>query len=218
MLGWGRKKSSVPQLSGSSSVSSVEGSDSLADQRRMLKVAAGDMGAYQELYENFKGPIMSYVSALVRNESVAEEVTQEVFLRVYRTRETYRAEAKFSTWLWTITRNACLDHLRKKKDFLLDDSIGTLADSDESRVEQIESPLSSAEELLIERAQTERIERCLGELTHPQREALSFRTLSDLSYEEISQNMRITLGSVKSLINRARQALLRCLQGGGHHA
>src|SRR4051812_20702566 len=85
------------------------------DQKLMRASAGGDVKAFQKLYEKFKGPLMSYIGTIVRGQAVVEDLTQEVFLRAYRSRENYTASAKFSTWLWTIARNCAFDYLRAAK-------------------------------------------------------------------------------------------------------
>ena len=169
----------------------------------------GDVKAFEKLFTKFKGPIVSYVYQMTQNRTAAEEIAQEIFLKVYRVRETYRPEAKFSTWLWTIARNTALDHLRKKSEVLIEDR----AQEDEVLIDQVEAPIPSAEARLIEAADQQRVEGCMQKLTPLQKEALTLRTVSELSYDEIALQMGTSLSSVKSLINRAKQALIECLSG-----
>ncbi len=206
MLGNSKKKGSFEQPLDTSAVSSSEG-----DQGLMLQVRGGDVRAFEILYGKFKGLILSYVYQMTRNRTAAEEITQEIFLKVYRVRDTYRPEAKFSTWLWTIARNTALDHLRKKTEVLLEDR----AKEDEVLIDQVEAPIPSAEARLIEAADRSRVDGCMEQLTPMQKEALTLRTVSELSYEEIADQMNTTLPSVKSLINRAKKALTDCLTGPG---
>src|SRR4051812_11880584 len=86
-----------------------------ADQMKalMVQVRSGDVQAFHRLYERFKGPLMSYAHSYLRDPELTEDVVQEVFLKVYRTRETYEPKASVSTWLWTIARNCCIDALRR---------------------------------------------------------------------------------------------------------
>lgn len=222
MFGKGSKKTlgnhPAAQLSGGSSVSSFErrGGEAVSpdDARKlMLRVRQGDREAFGRLFEEFKGPIMSYLYPLVQNQASAEELTQETFLRVYRARESYEPKAKFSTWLWTIAHNAAMDHLRKRAETPASES----ADGESpSLIDQLESPLTDAESALVEQAERARVEHCMGELTLPQREALMLRTVSELSYDEIATTMSSTLASVKSLINRAKQSLVDCIRKGAH--
>ena len=174
----------------------------------MSQAAAGDVNAFRALYERYKAPVMSYVCGLIAQRHIAEEITQEVFLRAYRARDTYRPEAKFSTWLWTIARNTAYDHLRKKKELYL------VADPEdgETALDRLESPMSDAETQLMEQVDRVRLERCMAGLSDPQRDALTLRTVSELPYEEIAETLGTSLSSVKSLIFRAKRALLECIQ------
>ena len=147
---------------------------------------------------------MSYVFNQIRDRSQAEDLTQEVFLKVYRNRINYEPKAKFSTWLWTIARNTCIDYFRK----------GTSVEtpfSDPADLDHVESPISDAQYQLIEHADRARFEECLTELTDTQREAILLRTMSELSYDEISTLMKLTLSTIKSHLFRAKTSLLDCL-------
>src|SRR5579864_5498978 len=84
----------------------------LSDAEIMLRVQAGDESAFPLLVEKFRRPLIGFMNRMARNQGVAEELAQEVFLRVYRSRQTYAAEAKFSTWLYRIATNLALNHLR----------------------------------------------------------------------------------------------------------
>jgi RNA polymerase sigma-70 factor, ECF subfamily len=177
----------------------------------MLQVKGGDARAFQLLYERFKGPIMSYIHSMVSDPALTEDLTQEVFLKVYRVRETYEPSAQFSTWLWTIARNACIDQLRKASNR---EELVTKKDDDDSPsfdLESIEAPLAGAEAQLIELADQARVQRCIEGLSPQQREALLLRTQSELPYEEIARITGSSLSSVKSLIFRAKESLMRCL-------
>jgi len=183
---------------------------SLMEEEHLLmeRVQQGDVAAFRKLYDRYKSRVMSYLNMMVRNRAVAEELAQEAFLRVYRARASYGREAKFSTWMWTIARNLAIDHLRKKTETLLDPH----QQEGSHRIEEIESPLSNAEVMLIRNSRQEQVEKCLSKLTHAQREVLTLRTLSELNYDEIAATMKTTLASVKSLIFRAKEALIHCLK------
>ncbi len=179
----------------------------------MLRVAKNDEKAFATLYERYRRPILSYLVSFLRTKSVAEELAQEVFLRVYRTRESYSTEFRFSTWIWTIARNLAIDHLRKKSEVLVDDDRQEILDG----IPSDPAAMPDAERMLIERATREGLEKCLGELSPPQREATSLRSYSELSYEEIADTMRSSVPRIKSLLFRAKEALLDCVKRGGHH-
>jgi RNA polymerase sigma-70 factor (ECF subfamily) len=172
-----------------------------SDQNRMLKVKSGDQVAFNELYEAHKGAAMSFVYQMLRNSNLTEEITQEVFLRIYRDREQYVPTASFRTYLFTIARNLCLDHLRsaKSKEVLLDaDQLAQLESVDEAPT--------------FERAEKEQIEDCLKQLKVEEKECLLHRTVSELSYEEICEVTGLSLAAVKTHIFRGKKNLANCVQ------
>ncbi len=149
---------------------------------------------------------MSFVYQMLRNSSLAEEVAQEVFLRLYRDREKYEPTAGFRTFLFTIARNLCLDHLRspKSKEQPLEDY----------QLENLEAS-SDSENELFEKATKEQVEECLSKLKDEQRECLLHRTVSEMSYEEIAKATGLTLSAVKTHIFRAKKALEECVRKAG---
>lgn len=181
-----------------------------SDEAIMLRVAAGNVEEFKVLFEKYRIPILSYLVQLTGSRAVAEELAQEVFLRVFRHRESYTVESKFTTWLWTIARNAAFDHLKKKRELSLvgDESLIPLDET------SFESP--EAERLVLLKATREAIVKCLGNLTTPQRDAISLRTFSELSYEEIGSTLGQSVPAVKSLIHRAKAGLVDCLKGSGY--
>ncbi|MEQ1876011.1 MAG: RNA polymerase sigma factor [Bdellovibrionia bacterium] len=169
----------------------------------MIRVKNGDQAAFRELYEAHKEAIMSFVYQMVRNSNLAEELTQEVFLRVYRDRQKYEATAGFRTYVFTIARNLCLDHLRspKSKEEFLEDY----------QIEAIEGD-SEADQALLQRTDRSQIEECLEKLKPEQKECLLHRTVSEMSYEEIGQVTGLSLPAVKTHIFRGKEALKECVQ------
>ena len=182
----------------------------------MRKIQAGDVNAFRLLYERYKGPLLSFVAPFHRDPSQAEEVVQEVFLAVYRTRASWEPKARLSTWLWTIARNTSIDRRRKEGREVLDSPIEDQeGGSQPDWTEKLESPLPDAEAQLLEHAEKSRLENCVSKLPDKQREVLMLRTQSELPYEEIARVVGSSLQSVKSILFRARQALLGCLGHAG---
>jgi len=177
------------------------------DHELMLSVQQGDRYSFNLLYHRYKKPIRSYLYYMTRKTEVADELAHEVFLKVYRNRESYQPTAKFSTWLWTIAKNLGVDHLRKKKEVLYRNK------EDDSAIQEYEDVnLSNAEQQLIEQSEKQQVEDCFNNLNDKQKEALGLRIFSQLSYDEISRSMKITLVAVKSIIFRAKTALIECVQ------
>lgn len=209
-----KKSNSSPQLSEGTDVSESESRANL-DQELMAKVKRGDQKAFRLLYDHYKGPVMGYLNSLIGNQKAAEDLTQEAFLKVYRFKDQYEPQLKFTAWLWTIARNTALDQLRKKNEKLVSDwnNDDSESGSTEDKVGQIADESPNTEAILIENANHAQVKQCISGLTVAQRDALMLRTLSELSYEEIAAQLKLSLSSVKSLINRAKAALIRCIGG-----
>lgn len=173
----------------------------------MNEVAGGDTAAFRQLFERYQVPIYSYLFSLTRNGSIAEDLTQETFLRVFRNRQSYTREARFTTWLWTIARNAAIDHLRKRKEIALGEEIDETTMGDPRGLEP-----SDAETLLVQKADQQAIADCLSRLPDSQREALAMRIFSELDYREIAETLQSTVPAVKSVLHRGKQGLVDCLK------
>lgn len=181
------------------------------DQALMLEVARNDTQAFRRLYDRYKAPILSYLTAFVGSRAVAEDLLQETFLRVYRHRREYTQEHRFSTWLWTIARRLAIDHSRRSATKF---ELGGL---DESQVGADPDAIPDAEAALLQRARREAVLHCLGELAPAAREAVALRTFSELTYDELAVAIGASIAAVKSILHRAKQRLLDCLRAGGHH-
>lgn len=160
----------------------------------------GDANAFEQIYLRFQAPLAAFVRARSRGlcESAVEEIVQETFLRAFRFRESYREEFELSTWLWSIARNALLDHLGRIPP----------ENQDPAPAEGEPDPSDSAETGLIRRAEIQRLLGFFKRLPTGQRRALFLRIVRQLSYEEIAQRTQVSLSAVKSLMNRAKYSLV----------
>lgn len=165
---------------------------------------SGDNDAFAEIYNHFREPIFQYVSARISSSQVAEDVTQEVFLKVYRFRENFDETHAFSTWLWTIARNTVFDSLRKTK--------GALEETGD--VEELPCSLENAETLLQTRDLRRTMRALIRPLTKLQRRVLWMRVVQQLSYDEISKAMGLSLSAVKNLAHRARLTMAEAFDHG----
>lgn len=199
-------RTSAAQLSSSSDVSILEDSGNCL----MLKVKAGDRKAFEMLYEHYRPKVEGYLFQLTKSREHAEELVQELFLKVYRHRETYEPEAKFAAWIWQMARNAVIDKVRKKTETPF-----SVLGADEEGEFQFSERTTDFETALLERSTLEQVEKFMLELPEAQREALSLFALSGTSYEEIAKLMKVSVSSVKSLIFRARSTLLKRMQNDG---
>ncbi len=179
------------------------------DIRLMLRVRADEPGAFEELVELYQQRLVSVMNHLMGNAEEAEDLAQEVFLRVYRTRKKYRPRSKFSTWLFTIANNLALNALRSRKRrpmvLLPAQDSGPLGPRP---AEQLVLDRGSGPMRRLERQElTERIRLALEGLNERQRMAVVLNKFEDMNYAEIALVMGLTTKAVKSLLSRARENL-----------
>ncbi|HTR41184.1 MAG TPA: sigma-70 family RNA polymerase sigma factor [Pseudomonadales bacterium] len=178
------------------------------DAALMLRVKRGDRAAFAELVDKYKQPVINFVYRSLRDESEAEDLAQNVFLQVYKSRSRYKQTAKFSTWLFTIARNLCLNELRRRSRHPAESLEETHADNEDQPAKQYEdkSQLAAHEEALHGEL-ADKIEEALSELPENQRSAILLCRQDDLSYEQIAKILRCSLSATKSLIHRGRETL-----------
>ena len=184
-----------------------------SDAEIMLAVAAGDEVGYTYLVGKYHRQIIHFLYRMVHNEAVAEELAQEVFLRVYRSRESYRAEAKFSTWLYRIATNLAVNHARDTKHERtaptleldsVDQETGTtpeVADDDPN----IEQRMLREERMAAIRAQ-------VAALPERQRMAVLMHKYQEMDYRQIGEVLKLSESATKSLLFRAYQSLRESLK------
>lgn len=165
-----------------------------------------DLNAFDKVYERFRIPIMKYVFRKVGDVDTAEEVTQDVFMKVYQFRHTFDPSLEFSTWLWTIAKNTISDWFRKNgQSALLNDE----ADRLELDAQSVPSPRPNPEIKLIEASDREKLIRMTDLLTDLQKKALMMRLIYQLPYQEIARQLQISRSAVKCLIHRAKENLTK---------
>ncbi len=178
------------------------------DAALMLRVKRGDRAAFAELVEKYKQPLFNFICRTLRDETESEDLAQTVFLQVYKSRQRYERTAKFSTWLFTIARNLCLNEIRRR-------SRHPAESIEESHVEHEDQPQRQYEDKTIflptdnvlQGELAQKIEAALGELPENQRTAILLCRQDELSYEEIADILDCSLSATKSLIHRGRETL-----------
>jgi RNA polymerase sigma-70 factor (ECF subfamily) len=178
------------------------------DAALMLRVKQGDTGAFTELVDKYKQPVMNVVYRMLRDAAEAEDIAQAVFVQVHRSAHRYEVASKFSTWLFTIARNLCLNEIRRRSRHPADSMDATYPDQGDSPVHQFEDRknfLPSDSLLRVELE--EKIEQAVGSLPENQRMAILLCRQDELSYEEMAKVLGCSLSATKSLIHRAREAL-----------
>ncbi|MGE0353365.1 MAG: RNA polymerase sigma factor [Gemmatimonadales bacterium] len=185
-----------------------------SDQDVVLHARAGQQAAYRELIRRYERPIFSLIYRMVRDRELAEDLSQETFVKALNAIESYRPEFKFSSWIFKIANNAAIDHLRRRElDTLsLEGSPNAeTADAIEATALQIgdraETPLQELEAREIGSA----IEAAIGTLRPEYRSCILLRHVEGRPYEEIAQILNLPLGTVKTYIHRARNELRQAL-------
>ena len=179
----------------------------------MLRVKRGDRAAFSELVGKYQQPVLNFIHRTLRDETEAEDLAQNVFLQVYKSRARYVQTAKFSTWLFTIARNLCLNELRRRSRHPAESLDETHADSEDQPRHQIEDlTRPSPPDSLLHGELSQKIADAVAALPENQRSAILLCRQEDLSYEEIAQILGCSLSATKSLIHRGRETLKEVLK------
>jgi RNA polymerase sigma-70 factor (ECF subfamily) len=178
------------------------------DAALMLRVKRGDRAAFAGLVDKYKQPVLNFIYRSLRDEAEAEDLAQNVFLQVYKSRKRYERTAKFSTWLFTIARNLCLNELRRRSRHPAESLEETHAENEDRPHRQFEDKTTIAPpEKLLHGELAQKIEEALAELPENQRTAILLCRQEELSYEEIAEVLDCSLSATKSLIHRGRETL-----------
>ena len=174
----------------------------------MLRVKRGDRAAFAALVEKYKQPLFNFVFRTLRDEIETEDVAQNTFLQVWKSRARYQRTAKFTTWLFTIARNLCLNEIRRRSRHPAESIEEAHAEHDDQPRQQYEDKAHiAAPEKLLHRELAGKIEEALAELPENQRTAILLCRQDELSYEEIAGILDCSLSATKSLIHRGRETL-----------
>ena len=182
--------------------------DGLSDAEVMLRVKAGDEAAFDYLLQKYRRPMMNFMYRMARNPAVAEELAQEVFLRIYRSREKYEASAKFTTWLYRIATNLAVNHARDTRHERPENTV-SLDEPDENTGVAMDVPDSSlsAEEMMVRRERLSAIRQRVEALPERQRIAVVMHKYQQMDYREISLVLKLSESATKSLLFRAYETL-----------
>ncbi|HEY2964638.1 MAG TPA: sigma-70 family RNA polymerase sigma factor [Pyrinomonadaceae bacterium] len=178
---------------------------SAASDRELVAIAvSGIDGSFEELVRRYQRPISAYVYRMVGNYESALDLTQEIFIKVYNSLRRYRAEFKFSTWIYKIAHNAAVDHLRRNS--TREQSLVSGPEGDSFDL-PIESGRLTPEQESERRERRNEIESVVRALPANYRELIILRHSQDLSYEEIVEVTGLPLGTVKNRLFRAREMM-----------
>ena len=179
----------------------------------MLRVKDGDREAFRALFEKHSGPIARFAAGFVGAPARADELAQDVFLQVYRTRERYEPRAKFSTWLYTIAHNLCLNEVRRHDYKTRVDLGGGTDDGNSPAWDPTDPEPREGESYSAQRELEGRVAELVAELPEAQRTALILSRVEELRYQQIGEVLSCSEQAVKSLIFRATQRLKAGLKG-----
>jgi RNA polymerase sigma-70 factor (ECF subfamily) len=189
-------------------------SDPASDAAIMLRVAAGDEAGFNYLVEKYHRAMIHFLFRMVRNQAVAEELAQEVFLRVYRSRESYRAEAKFTTWLYRIATNLAVNHARDTRHERSAQTIYLDAPDEESgTTPDVADDEPSVEQRMMRDERMAAIRTHVMALPERQRMAVLMHKYQGMDYRQIGEVLKLSESATKSLLFRAYQTLRDKLKG-----
>lgn len=176
------------------------------------KSKKGDISAFEELIETYQNKVFNIAYSMLNNYEDANDVAQEVFIRVYKSIKNFKGESSFSTWLYRITTNVCLDELRKRKNKNVVSIDEDIPFDDGEVTRQIVDDGPTPDIIAEKKEVREIVNEAIGQLSEEHKTVIILRELQGLSYEEISKIINCPRGTVKSRINRARSALKNILK------
>ena len=175
------------------------------DAELMVRVKEGDGASFAVLLEKHRSPVIHFLYRMVQNQAVAEELAQEVFLRVYRSRGTYEPTAKFTTWLFRIATHLALNSLRDGRNERLQDSLDSEAGEPAAR--QLSDKNPTAEATMVKQVRFEEIRKAVADLPEKQRAAVLMHKYQEMEYSQIAKILNCSESAVKSLLFRAYETL-----------
>lgn len=181
----------------------------MRDETQLIeKASKGDISAFEELISIHQKMVYNYCYRMSGDLHDAEDLTQEVFLKAYRGLANFKGKSKFSTWIYRIAYNTCIDRHRKKKS--ADTNMVFIDDEDEYR--QLVSDNHIPEDELLIKEKQEIVQKCIESLRPEYRSVIILRDIQNYTYAEIAAMLDMPLGTVKSYISRGRSALRESLR------
>ena len=183
----------------------------ITEERKIIKkAAAGSADAFEQLLLKYQTPIYNLCLRMTGNPEDAADMTQEAFLKAWRSLSSFQFESSFSTWLYRLTTNTCLDYLRSQKR-RPQCSLTVEDDDGEEQVLDVTDEAPTPEEALLSAEERSQLVHALSQLEASQRQIITLRVVNDLSYAEIAEILDVKEGTVKSRLARARDNLRKKL-------
>jgi RNA polymerase sigma-70 factor, ECF subfamily len=175
------------------------------DAELMLRVKEGDGASFGVLLDKHRSSVVHFLYRMIQNHAVAEELAQEVFLRVYRSRSTYEPTAKFTTWLFRIATHLALNSLRDGKNERLQEHLDD--DTNDMPVRQVSDRRPSVEQAMVYEARLDEVRQAVAALPEKQRAAVLMHKYEEMEYTQIARVLNCSESAVKSLLFRAYETL-----------
>ena len=192
--------SAIPQSSA--------GSEGLTDADMMLRVKAGDESAFDFLVQKYRRAMVNFMYRMAHNSAVAEDLAQEVFLRVYRSRSSYEPSAKFTTWLYRIATNLAVNHARDTRHERPENMLSLDEPDEETGASMdVADSAMSVEEKLLRRERLSAIRKTVQQLPDRQRMAVVMHKYQQMDYKQIAEVLKLSESATKSLLFRAYETL-----------
>lgn len=166
------------------------------DDQLMYHISQGDKVAFHTIYKRHGGHLLGYARSFLKRTETAEEITQDIWCKVIRLAPSYKGSGNFVAWIYTLTRNACLNQLRSQSKLQFQEDAGAKEVSD-----------ADTEKEFLQKMDLSKLKEAILQLPDQQRISLLLFCVEDMSYDEIARELDLSLSSVKSLIFRARQTL-----------
>jgi len=189
-------------------------SDKAVKDYRLVKKAVeeGDQKAYAELMARYKDSIYYMLLKMVNNRDDAEDLTIEAFGKAFRNIKQYTPDYAFSTWLFKIATNNCIDFIRKKRKMLMSIDRGFESDEDQDMTMDVRSEGPGPDDVMMKKQKVLMMKDVVEKLKPRYRRLVELRYYQELSYEEISEELNLPLGTVKAQLFRAREFLYQIMK------
>lgn len=181
----------------------------LTDEELMAKIQQGSLSAYEALYNRYEVSVWNFMRMKISDEQIRLDLAQDVFLKLFSSAHLFKTDQAFKPWFWAMIRNVIIDHF-KRRDALSSSMIKEEIQEDHHSEDQIMNDPTF--DKLIQKTQAEAIENCFNNLTDSQKEVLTLQLFSGLSLQEISEQLKVKTGAIKSLLFRGKEALSQCLE------
>jgi RNA polymerase sigma-70 factor (ECF subfamily) len=179
----------------------------LQNEELMARIAEGDEYAFEILVNRHQTSVLNFIYRFIGDRTQAKDLAQELFIRVWQAAKTYKPEAKFTTWLYRITANLCLNELKSSRRKKLFQFLRSDVDNEIHGEKDFPDGSPSPEDLLLAKERSHQITKALQSLPENQRMAVILKRYDDFSYEEIARILNCSVSAVESLLVRGKKSL-----------